>query len=129
MSEELKLDPTLHVCQHGCRTCYNDLVTDDYREPSPMNISLGIKKPLLTRDDCRGIAARIWCDFDYQEQVMDVNLCEQIAEQLYCNQEGYRDALDRVIECIAFFVEWAVYTVGLLTILTGISYLILFGLR
>lgn len=36
----------------------------------------------LTLDDCRGIAARIWCDQDYQHMVMNGRLCEQIARML-----------------------------------------------
>lgn len=37
----------------------------------------------VTLDTCRQIAARIWCDKEYQHIVMNVDLCENIANLLY----------------------------------------------
>jgi hypothetical protein len=39
----------------------------------------------MTLTKCREVAARIWCDQDFKNQVMDVDLCEQIAELLYAH--------------------------------------------
>lgn len=34
-------------------------------------------------ETCREIAARIWCDPEYQHIVMDVEACEKIAQILF----------------------------------------------
>jgi hypothetical protein len=37
----------------------------------------------ISIDTCRQIAARIWCDREYSHQVMDIDVCEEIAQILF----------------------------------------------
>lgn len=50
----------------------------------------------LTIDDCRGVAARIWCDPDYSHMVMDVYLCEMISQMLFVESNKQKE--DKIVE-------------------------------
>lgn len=41
------------------------------------------RQTMLTVEQCRQIAARIWCDFEFKHVVMDVEACERIAQELF----------------------------------------------
>lgn len=34
----------------------------------------------LSHQDCLGIAARVWCDWDFSSHVMDIDACAEIAK-------------------------------------------------
>ena len=59
----------------------------------------------LTIDDCRGVAARIWCDPDYQHMVMNVYLCEMIAQMLFVESNKQIKEKDRENEMSANFLK------------------------
>lgn len=49
------------------------------------------KDKKLTIDDCRQVAARIWCDWQFKHLVMDVKICEEIAQKLFCVANSYSE--------------------------------------
>lgn len=42
----------------------------------------------MSLDTCREVAARIWCDKEFEHVVMDVDVCETIAQMLFRTQNG-----------------------------------------
>jgi len=46
-------------------------------------------------ETARGIAARIWCDQDFQNMEMDVDLAEEIAQKLMAYANEWHPQNDR----------------------------------